>query len=214
MSPEAITSERVYVGLRRAVICGQYPPGTVLIVHLIAEGFGTSISPVRDAMQRLIGEGLIAQHPGGGFQMPIMKEDDLRDLYVWHGQILRLAVKHRSSPSISIDMSSTFSALDTEDTFAIADATTEFFNRLAAGSRNAEHATAIERAGERLYATRIHETAIKNRVDELQAVWTATVSGRESAIRDAIWAYHRRRLRRVVTLLNAANGIGSLHTSR
>lgn len=205
MSPEAITAERVYTGLRRAVISGQYPPGTVLIIHLIAEAFGTSISPVRDAMQRLIGEGLIEQHPGGGFQMPIMKEDRLRDLYVWHGQILRLAVKHRSSPSISIDMSSTFTALDPGDTFAIADATTDFFNRLASGSRNAEHAAAVERVGDRLYATRIHETAIKDRVGELQAVWSATVSGRESAIRDAIWAYHRRRLRRVPTLLKFVN---------
>ncbi|MDH7970715.1 GntR family transcriptional regulator [Sphingomonas sp. AR_OL41] len=201
MAPEAVTSERVYAGLRRAVVGGRYPPGTTLNAQAIAEEFGTSIAPVRDAMHRLVGEGLIEAHHGGGFQIPTLSEDGLRDLYVWHGQVLRLAIKHRSSPSISIDMSTILDALDPTNTNAIADATTELFFRLAEGSRNAQHALTIERVGDRLYATRLRETVIKDRVEELRAVWTVTASGRESAVRDAIWAYHRRRLRRVPALI-------------
>jgi len=68
MAPEAVTSERVYAGLRRAVVGGRYPPGTTLNAQAIAEEFGTSIAPVRDAMHRLVGEGLIEAHHGGGFR--------------------------------------------------------------------------------------------------------------------------------------------------
>jgi DNA-binding GntR family transcriptional regulator len=206
MAPEALTSERVYAGLRRAIVGGYYAPGTTLVAQAIAEEFGTSIAPVRDAIHRLVGEGLIEAHHGGGFQLPVLTEQDLRDLYVWHGQVLRLAIKHRSSPSISIDMSSTLDALDPNDTRAITDATTELFGRLAAGSRNRLHATAIATVADKLYATRLRESSIKDRVGELQAVWIATVSGRESTIRDAIWAYHRRRLRRVPALIKSGGG--------
>jgi len=201
MAPEALTSERVYAGLRRAVVGGRYPPGATVNVHAIADEFGTSIAPVRDAMHRLMGEGLIESHPGGGFHVPTLSEDNLRDLYVWHGQVLRLAIKHRSSPSISIDMSTILDALDPADTHAIADATTELFSRLANRSRNGQHALAVQRVADRLYATRLRETVIRDRVGELRAVWAVTASGRESAIRDAIWAYHRRRLRRVPALI-------------
>lgn len=201
MAPEALTSERVYGGLRRAVIVGRYLPGTTLSALGIAEEFGTSIAPVRDAAHRLVGEGLIETQHGGGFRIPTLSENDLRDLYVWHGQVLRLAIKHRSSPSISIDMSATLDALDPADTRAIADATIDIFARLAGASRNAEHIRAIERVADRLYATRLRERIIRDRVYELKAVCTATASGRESAVRDAIWAYHRRRLRRVPALI-------------
>jgi DNA-binding GntR family transcriptional regulator len=205
MAPEALTSERVYMGLRRAIVGGYYAPGTTLVAQAIAEEFGTSIAPVRDAVHRLVGEGLIEAHHGGGFQLPVLAENDLRDLYVWHGQIVRLAIKHRSSPSISIDMSTTLDTLDPEDTRAIADATTELFSRLAGLSRNEQHAAAVARVADRLYATRLRESVIKDRVGELRAVWIVTASGRESAVRDAVWAYHRRRLRRVPALVKATN---------
>ena len=105
-------------------------------------------------------------------------------------------------------MSSTLEGLDPQDDRGIADATTALFDGLAAGSRNAEHAAAIASAGARLYATRLRESLIKDRIDELRAVWTATASGREPAIRDAIWAYHRRRLRRVPALLKESKSSG------
>jgi DNA-binding GntR family transcriptional regulator len=201
MAPEALTSERVHAGLRGAVIGGRYLPGSALNAQAIAEEFGTSIAPVRDAVHRLVGEGLIETHRGGGFQIPVLSESNLRDLYVWHGQVLRLAIKHRSSPSISIDMSTLLDALDPADTRAIADATTELFSRLAAGSRNVQHELAIGKVADLLYPTRLRERVIKDRVEELRAVWAVTASGRESAVRDAIWAYHRRRLRRVPALI-------------
>ncbi|MBF5089115.1 GntR family transcriptional regulator [Novosphingobium sp. NBM11] len=160
---------------------------------------------MRDAIHRLVGEGFIEAHQGGGFQLPILMENDLRDLYVWHGQVLRLAIKHRSSPSISIDMSSILDALDPADTRAIADATTELFARLAAISRNKQHTAAVAKAADLLYATRLRETGIRDRIGELRAVWTVTTDGRESAVRDAIWAYHRRRLRRVPALIRELN---------
>ncbi len=207
MAPEALTSERVYGGLRRAIVGGYYPPGSTLVSHTIAEEFGTSIAPVRDAIHRLVGEGFVQALHGGGFHLPVLTENDLRDLYVWHGQVLRLAIKHRSSPSISIDMSTIFDALNPDDSRAIADATTLLFARIAAVSRNGQHPAAVARIADRLYATRLHESAIKDRIAELRAVWTLTVSGRESAARDAIWAYHRRRLRRVPALVKAIGAV-------
>jgi DNA-binding GntR family transcriptional regulator len=49
--------------LRSAVLAGDYPPGSRLVQTEIAERFGLSVTPVREAMRDLVAEGLIRLDP-------------------------------------------------------------------------------------------------------------------------------------------------------
>ena len=55
--------ERVYRELRRRLMEGVFDPGAEVAVRALAEGFGTSDMPVRDAVRRLISEGALISRP-------------------------------------------------------------------------------------------------------------------------------------------------------
>lgn len=55
--------ERVYRELRRMLMEGTFVPGAELTVRMLADGFGTSDMPVRDAVRRLISEGALITRP-------------------------------------------------------------------------------------------------------------------------------------------------------
>src|SRR3546814_275806 len=90
---------------------------------------------------------------------------------------------------------------------SIATATARLFSAIAAVSSSSELACAVASAGERLSVARLREPAVLNGVaDELRAVQALTVRGRWSDLVRSIWAYHRRRQRRVAEI---AAAIGS-----
>src|SRR2546430_826839 len=45
--------------LQDALLAGRFEPGTVLTLRSLAESFGTSITPVRDAVTRLVAQGVL-----------------------------------------------------------------------------------------------------------------------------------------------------------
>jgi DNA-binding GntR family transcriptional regulator len=206
MSPTALTAERIYVALKREILSGRFKPGGPLPLRSLASEFGTSVSPVRDAMARLCGERILETHPGGGFQRPALREKDLRALYGWHAHLLGLILRQRKPGWSMPDLSTLFDTLDPADAPAIADATATLFSRIAECSDNIEHVEALRAADARLQATRLAETDIPDRPAELRAVAAATASGSHSAARAAIWAYQRRRLRRIREIVRAAGG--------
>ena len=201
MSPEAVAAERVYRGLKRVILEGQFAPGTMLVVTTIAREFGTSIAPVRDSMQRLVGERLLDLHIGGGFQMPRLTADGLAHLYLWHQDLIKLALKFRRSGTSSSDYQPAFSLINDDDTHALAEATAELFVHIAGFSGNPEHVEAVRSVGERLHATRIRETGLSNRLRELERIWALAGSGPSRDAQEAIRRYHRRRLRQVSRLV-------------
>src|SRR3546814_19829497 len=71
----------LYKQIRRAWRSGRYVPGERLDPATIAEEFHTSATPVRFALYRLVGEGLIADHARSGLYVPLFTEVALRDLY-------------------------------------------------------------------------------------------------------------------------------------
>lgn len=201
MSPEAVAAERVYRGLKRVILEGQFSPGTMLVVTTIAREFGTSIAPVRDSMQRLVGERLLDLHIGGGFQMPRLTAEGLADLYSWHQDLIKLALKFRRSGTSSSDYQPTFPSINGDDAHALAEATAELFLHIAGLSGNPEHVEAVRSVGERLHATRIRETGLSNRLYELERIWELTRSGPLREAQEAIRRYHRRRLRQAPRLI-------------
>ena len=61
--PQGSASGRVYAALRSQIISLELRPDTTLVRSEIAEAFGVSQSPVREAIQRLELEGLVISYP-------------------------------------------------------------------------------------------------------------------------------------------------------
>lgn len=57
---------RVTVRLRNEIVEGLIPPGSWLRMVALAERYGVSVQPVRDALQQLEGEGLVEMLPNRG----------------------------------------------------------------------------------------------------------------------------------------------------
>jgi GntR family carbon starvation induced transcriptional regulator len=79
LQAETLTSA-VFDALRRAVITGEFAPGEKLKVRQLAERFGTGLSPVREALNRLLHDGLVRQSDLRGFSVAPATEADLDEL--------------------------------------------------------------------------------------------------------------------------------------
>ncbi len=79
--PVGTSAERVYDDLREAIIGGEYTPGERLRTEALAERFGTSRTPVREALVLLEGDGLVELEPRRGAVVRSFDAADLVDLY-------------------------------------------------------------------------------------------------------------------------------------
>ncbi|MDA8199253.1 MAG: GntR family transcriptional regulator [Thermaerobacter sp.] len=80
-------------GLRQDILEGRYPPGTRLVTRQIAEDYGTSEIPVREALNQLHQEGLIRTEPHVGAVTTPLSGADLRELFEVRMTLEGLAVR-------------------------------------------------------------------------------------------------------------------------
>lgn len=73
--------ERAYQGLRQAIIDGDFPPGSPLRVERLAQTYGVSLIPIREALRKLEVERLVEAIPNKGVRVAAISLDDLRDVY-------------------------------------------------------------------------------------------------------------------------------------
>lgn len=90
MSPEAIAEL-----IRRAIREKVFAPGTPLIQEDLAQRFGVSRSPVREALRMLGTEGLVVMQPGEGATVRALSRADLEEIYD-----LRLALEPLIAPVV------------------------------------------------------------------------------------------------------------------
>jgi DNA-binding GntR family transcriptional regulator len=74
------SADRIYEELRRSVIMGHRKPGERLNLERLAEQYGTSVTPVREALQMLSQDGLITPRPHAGFYVTQVTLKELRDM--------------------------------------------------------------------------------------------------------------------------------------
>lgn len=67
--------------LRQAIMYGQLAPGDQLSESELSAQFGVSRGPLREAMQRLVQEGLLRSERNRGLFVKALDEDDIRDVY-------------------------------------------------------------------------------------------------------------------------------------
>ena len=105
MSPGP-TFDRVYFALKEQLTSGRHPPGAHLEPSVLGDELCSSITPIRDALHRLVGERLVEAPRNDGFRAPMITELGLRQLYGWQADLLRLALaRHRSSLLERVDRS-------------------------------------------------------------------------------------------------------------
>lgn len=76
----SLSHEPVYRALREEIMRGDVRPGDRMVVRRLSDRFGTSALPVRQALQRLVGEGALTDEPYRGARVPLRGVDELMDL--------------------------------------------------------------------------------------------------------------------------------------
>jgi DNA-binding GntR family transcriptional regulator len=95
-----------YSRLLVAIDAGDYPPGARLIETELAERFGVSRTPVRQALSRLEAQGIAARDARGGLAIAALDYDQLGELYeereMAEALAARLAARHASPTEIGL----------------------------------------------------------------------------------------------------------------
>lgn len=88
----------IFRSLRQDILSCRLPPGAELREAELAERFSVSKSPVRDALSRLVQEGLVRVMPRQGYQVAPISVKDVRDIFeyraVLEGASARIAAEH------------------------------------------------------------------------------------------------------------------------
>jgi DNA-binding GntR family transcriptional regulator len=130
--------------IRAGIMNGTFAPGSQLGEAQLAASLRVSRGPVREAMQRLIQEGLLRSEPHRGVFVASIDAVDMRDVYFVRGAIERAAVRrlfgrgdHQLLDELD-ELIDRMQAAATRDRWgSVADLDLEFHERIvaAAGSR-------------------------------------------------------------------------------
>lgn len=74
-------SEAAYVDLRRKILSGELAGGTKVTESGLAEDLGISRTPVRDAIRRLLLEGLLQRQPTSGLRVANFNYDEIEEIF-------------------------------------------------------------------------------------------------------------------------------------
>lgn len=96
----------IYALLLDAIDRGDYAPGGRLVEAELAERFGVSRTPVREALSRLETQGVVARDPRRGVVVASLDYDQLGELYavreVMEGFAARMAARHAAPAEIAL----------------------------------------------------------------------------------------------------------------
>lgn len=98
--------DQVYAQLRDALFAGKFEPGSRLVLRDLAEMLGTSITPVRDAVARLVANGTLERGPRNTALVPDVGAVDLRHLIIvrteLEGRAAREAATHANEAGVAV----------------------------------------------------------------------------------------------------------------
>lgn len=168
-------SKTVYAELRRALMLGEYPLIERLGEVKLAEQFGASRTPVREALMRLESEGLVHRRPEGGFYPSSPNLADIRDLYelrriIEVGTITRMAetgsrYDRDATRALRDQWTAMLTAMpEPEPDFVLLDES--FHVGLAAASGNDAVARNLQLVNERIRIVRMQEFLDTERIEK------------------------------------------------
>lgn len=198
MSPAHVL-QPTYDRLKREIVKGIWAQNVRLEPARIGEDYGVSASPVRDSLNLLVGEGLIAFRPGEGYRTRVVTERDVGELLTLNLMLLQGAV----DGSLTTDGAEDQLGSKIRDDYA--GSVGMVFRDIGLSSGNRALGSFVERINDRLHYLRTREHLIFPDLDrELQDLRASRLGG-PGLVRDSLRAYHQRRIagvrRLVATLL-------------
>lgn len=187
MSPSHVF-EPTYAELRNRIVGGVWPPGARLEANRLADDLGVSMTPVRDSLNRLVGERLVELEYGHGFCVARLGEQQLRDLLSLNLALLLSAAMLRTGAPVA----------PARDARAddVASRTARLFEALAATSGNPELIQAVRWLNDRLHTVRRHDaTVLRDTAAELAELEASAGSDALIDLPARLIAYHDRRRR-------------------
>ena len=187
MSPAPVL-ERVYLEMKTRLREGRYPMGSRLEATRIADELHASMTPVRDVLNRLAGEGLVQAYPGDGFSVPTLDEATIREILEWNSHILLHVLRSNSPPGqITNRLSHPMNT---------AERTADLFHRIATWHENREFGAAIASNNDRLAPLRAKEDSIFSDIaHEVTILEDAFNLNDVKRMASLVRSYHRRRTR-------------------
>ncbi|WP_353987426.1 GntR family transcriptional regulator [Ruicaihuangia caeni] len=81
MPPRPRTSDRIHELLRDAIVSGELAHGSAHSIYQLAEQYGVSRTPVREAVLRLADAGMLQIERNQGFRVRGVRVDDIREVF-------------------------------------------------------------------------------------------------------------------------------------
>ena len=180
--------------LKHMLMEGVWPPGEKLEALRLADELGVSMTPVRDCLNRLVGERLVDMKPGEGYRVARISEKVLRDMLAINGALLELALVARSEELTDVEFKSEYSTY--------ADRVGSFFDLIASLSGNIIIIETVRSLNERMHAVRMKDPLVfpdtLQEIDELERLATKQDAG----LRGRLQIYHQRRHAKVSALID------------
>lgn len=115
----AAAHDRVYRALRTQIMHGEIPPGQPLTLRGLGTRFGTSMTPVREALRRLLAEGALTLSATGRVSTPELGQERLEELAAIRA-LLEPELGSRALPRAHMALIERLSAINTANAEAVA----------------------------------------------------------------------------------------------
>ena len=204
-------------GVRSRLRRGELRPGAALVVGDLAAALKVSVTPVREALCRLTGEGLVEERRGRGFYAAGLEAEVLEELFWLHGAYVDLALQARSrrreaQPRAPIRFMAAQPQAERQpgDGARLAADVEVFWSELVKAGRHRAMTSAYLRVSDRLAVVRLAEIELLGDVrEELEGLQALSLSGDVIALQSAAFDYHSRRqglIEMIATFIYARDG--------
>ncbi|RXS84472.1 GntR family transcriptional regulator [Streptomyces sp. TM32] len=203
--PLAAVRERVHAELRERIISGELEPGSRLVEREVAERFGVSRLPVREAIRTLTAEGFLAAESARRIVVRRLTRKDVDELFelreALEGYIAGLAAKRASPDDLKalrdlLDQAAR--ATERQRAAEILDINNRFHERILALADNSAIAKALHSAEGRMRWITRQNREWSHLLEEHQQLYEAIAS--RDARRATAYALQHVRVNRLVTL--------------
>lgn len=145
-----------YERLRDDVLSGAVPPGSALAEAALAERYGVSRTPIREALRRLEQDGLV-ERAGRGMRVREHSPDEILEIYEVRIILEEAAARRAAHARSELDLTmltrahEQMCALETEEAEPRARANREFHERIRTASHNATLIDLLQRLERHLH---------------------------------------------------------------
>ncbi len=139
-------ADQAYAYIKERLLRDEFSPGMRLAEEQLAREIGASRTPVREALRRLVAEGLLVSRPNAGTFVGTFTEEEMRQLFdlrvLLESEVAAAAADHMTAAQLGElyvlqgEIESRGLDLDAGNLWRIADLNRRFHGVIAAGSGN------------------------------------------------------------------------------